>query len=301
MKRSVPLIPLLVAVFPAVAFAQHGALSIPSGRPSVALPAPSRPAQPRPAPSPLASPASVKTADAAPGKAVREAAAPPAGVPPAGASSTVAEAPAGPAGGAKPAADFGAVNRAIGLGDKEALAWMMTEVDPNSVDEATGMPLLSFIAKVPGCEAALAALLEMGATVDAKDGKIGRTALMSACLAGNESAVPLLLDRGADLGATSDVGWDPLMHAASTGRTAIVKTLLERGANAGYRNDDGINALWLCIPALQGDDELARLLIGKGADVNAKNERLNLTVLQRVRQEKMPELEKALLDAGAKE
>lgn len=51
--------------------------------------------------------------------------------------------------------------------------------------------------------------------------------------------VKLLLEHGADVGATANEGWTLLHVAAFAGRVAIVKMLLEAGADMGVRDKDG--------------------------------------------------------------
>lgn len=58
-----------------------------------------------------------------------------------------------------------------------------------------------------------------------------KTALMFAAGNGKGEVVKLLLEKGAKLESSNDVGWTPLLYAASEGHEAVVELLLERGAN----------------------------------------------------------------------
>ncbi|HXO22669.1 MAG TPA: ankyrin repeat domain-containing protein [Thermoanaerobaculia bacterium] len=78
---------------------------------------------------------------------------------------------------------------------------------------------------------AIAALLDAGAAVDELDGgPNGWTPLMHAVHKGQESAVDLLLARGADPNAVAAVGHTALDLAAGQGELAIVRRLLAAGA-----------------------------------------------------------------------
>jgi len=59
-------------------------------------------------------------------------------------------------------------------------------------------------------------------------------------------------------------GWTPLMWAASKNRKAIVKYLMKAGAEVKLKTDEGGTALYAAA-ALEGDGEMARLLLSHGA------------------------------------
>lgn len=70
----------------------------------------------------------------------------------------------------------------------------------------------------------------------------GRTPLMLAAFRGDAAAVRALLERGADVNARDKDGDTALMFAAYKGHTEIVSLLLERGANVYARARNGWTA-----------------------------------------------------------
>jgi ankyrin repeat protein len=98
----------------------------------------------------------------------------------------------------------------------------------------------------------------------------GWTPLHLAAFYGKESAVRLLLNKGASVTArsTNPMANTPL-HAAAAGKHAvIVKILLDHGAQANARQHGG----WVPLhsAAQNGDLDSARALIDAGADVSAR-------------------------------
>jgi ankyrin repeat protein len=88
------------------------------------------------------------------------------------------------------------------------------------------------------------------------------------------------------------------MWAASRGHFEVVKLLLEKGANVNAKQpDDGRTALiWA---AETGHSEVIRLLLEKGADVNAKQMRFDFTALMEASMRGDAESVKLLLEKGA--
>ena len=95
----------------------------------------------------------------------------------------------------------------------------------------------------------------------------GFTALHLAIFGGEEGAVRLLLERGADPNVLSraDIAKvPPLGTAAFAGSTPIARLLLDSGADPNVRGEGGFTPLHAA--AQNGDEELARLLLERGAD-----------------------------------
>jgi ankyrin repeat protein len=103
----------------------------------------------------------------------------------------------------------------------------------------------------------------------------GRPALHSAVRLDRKEIVKLLLDNGShpDIPSSeSGVGHDgetALLQVAFWGRLEIAKLLIERGANVNAKAADG--AVPLHEAARMGHVDVARLLLEHGADVNAKD------------------------------
>jgi hypothetical protein len=88
------------------------------------------------------------------------------------------------------------------------------------------------------------------------------TFLMLAAHVGPVAMVDLLLDKGAEIEGTDDIGGTALMIASEMGRVDIVNRLLDRGAN--------INRGWPCDTALRranrnGHTEVITCLLSRGA------------------------------------
>ncbi len=124
---------------------------------------------------------------------------------------------------------------------------------------------------VPRGDLGMAALLlDNGADVDARDGD-GRTALLSAAWDGNVELVWFLLDKGADARAMDNrksTALDLTMggSASARQRTEIVSLLLDGGADPDEGMGWGQGPLHL---AARGYEDATRILLDKGADVNA--------------------------------
>jgi ankyrin repeat protein len=182
---------------------------------------------------------------------------------------------------------------------KFALALTMSWL---SLQAAQDTPTLSseFLTVLRSGDAAkLRDILDRGASPNARD-EAGNTPLIHAAVYGDLSCVRLLLQRGADVNATNKAGASALMRAVSDqdkvafllknganaqsrsamGNTALmlaarpahsyraVGLLLAHGADASATNNWGASALMAA--AAGGDLETAKLLIQKGADVNAQ-------------------------------
>jgi len=113
----------------------------------------------------------------------------------------------------------------------------------------------------------------------------GETVLMECARAGTADGVKALLAKGADVNAVSAPpgfnkvkagtialgNFTPLMMAAPGGSAELIKTLLDAGAKVNVRDGRGMTPLMLAIATDRQNVDAIRLMIAKGADVNAKN------------------------------
>ncbi len=178
-------------------------------------------------------------------------------------------------------------------------------------------------------------LIEKGADVNAKSNKLGYTALM---LASSKDIVRLLIENGAGVDAkdTSMGGMTALMYASFSGRTDIARLLIEKGADVNAKADkyeqsdqldqtlaklkksgdpkitrlvkslektvNGIqrfNRTALMSASNKGHTDIVRLLIEKGANINAKDDRYGRTALMSASYKGHADTIRILLNKGA--
>lgn len=96
---------------------------------------------------------------------------------------------------------------------------------------------------------------------------LGDSALTLAALKGDRPMVEALLAAGA---RTNKPGWTPLGYAASEGHQDIARLLLDRGADVNAASDNGTTPLMMAARA--GKVEMVKLLLARGADANRKSE-----------------------------
>jgi ankyrin repeat protein len=144
-------------------------------------------------------------------------------------------------------------------------------------------------------EAAMRAL-EQGAEIDAR-GADGATALIWAAHQGDRELVAALLARGANPDATNDYGVTPLAAASVEADAAILGALLKAGADVEAANAEGQTALM--VVARTGRVDAARLLIERGARVNARESFGGQTALMWAAAQKHPEMIRLLIENGA--
>ena len=95
--------------------------------------------------------------------------------------------------------------------------------------------------------------------------------LWGAAVAGKLPAIEAALAEGTDVNAQDDeVGLAPLAWAALHGQTEAMRLLIEKGADVNARSEDGNTPLH--VAAFLGQAEAAKLLIDNGADINARDE-----------------------------
>ncbi|HKQ73922.1 MAG TPA: ankyrin repeat domain-containing protein [Blastocatellia bacterium] len=220
---------------------------------------------------------------------------------------------------AKSKSDVTALMLAIGQADKVRL--LLAKGAEVNAESKQGHTALTIAAARAGSAEVVKALLDNGADLTVAN------ALGAAAKSGDISVAQLLLERGADpndrnnvggpppmsakraserpksggtpfmpplLGAPGNTGATPLMYAALAGNTEVIKLLLGKGADVNAR-DNGAGAA-LILASAMGDPATVKLLLEKGAEVNVRNE-LGYTALMcaTAAETNDPELIKALL------
>lgn len=106
----------------------------------------------------------------------------------------------------------------------------------------------------------------------------------------------LLIRAGANVNAANSYGVTPLSLACTNESTAMVEKLLNAGANP---NGAPTGTPVLMTAARTGNVGTVKLLLAKGADVNAKESARSQTALMWAVAEKHPEVARLLIDHGA--
>lgn len=119
------------------------------------------------------------------------------------------------------------------------------------------------LASANGHEGAVSSLLHCGANVDGKD-SLGWTALHKSCARWQYGVASILLRHGADVNSKTDEGLTALCLATKAEHTALVDLLLQHHAVTG---SDGSDGSALSFAAEIGNLEIAKLLLGYGADI----------------------------------
>jgi ankyrin repeat protein len=132
---------------------------------------------------------------------------------------------------------------------------------------AESMPLLD--AAYSGDAVRVASLIKSGADVNAAN-QFGATPMAEAAKRADTTVLRLLLKAGADPESANAEGETALMLVARTGNVEAAKLLLKAGAKVDAREKWGGQTalLWA---AAQNQPAMIRLLVAKGADVNARS------------------------------
>jgi len=119
---------------------------------------------------------------------------------------------------------------------------------------------------------------------------------IEAAQSGNTAAILDLLKKGLDVNARDDQdGRTILMHAAWFGHIDVMRILIDKGADVNAKNKNGATALILA--ADKGNAEIVSFLIDKGADFNSKDG--NGTALMLAANKGNAEFVRFLIDKGA--
>ena len=147
-----------------------------------------------------------------------------------------------------------------------------------------------------GDTAAAVALLATGADANAAEAD-GTTALHWAVHRGDVELVRRLLRAGARVNVKNEYGATPMSEAAVIADPAMIEALLAAGADVESPNADGQTALMVVARTSRVD--AARLLLQRGANVNASEQWRGQTALMWAVAQKQPAMVAALIAAGA--
>lgn len=132
---------------------------------------------------------------------------------------------------------------AAALGDVTRVRTLLDRA-PEAVNTRApdGFPAVG-LAAFFGQEAAVELLLQKGADPNAAAANSMRVTALHAAVAGRHTDIALaLLRHGADPNAVQQGGWTPLHQAADHGDAALVRALLDAGASSSATNDAGVTA-----------------------------------------------------------
>ena len=165
---------------------------------------------------------------------------------------------------ADPAVDF---FRAIMIyNDRTVQALLKEGFDPNTPNPQ-GQVGLFLAMRDESVKVARALLAHPAIRIDATNAA-NETPLMIASLKGNIDAARELLSRGA---AVNRSGWSPLHYAASGPSLPLLELLLQRGADINATSPNRTTPLMMA--AGYGLQAGAEWLLGKGADARARNDK----------------------------
>ncbi len=145
-------------------------------------------------------------------------------------------------------------------GDLKAIQLFLNAGIDRNVQSVSGFTAMMAAAK-NGRIDVVNKLLEQKANVDAQS-KQGVTALMLAAENNQTEIVKLLLKKNADPNLEDQTGWTALMKAVYQGNTSCVEALAARSRQEVNRG--------LLIAALTGHQEIAKILLDNGAEVDSR-------------------------------
>ncbi|XP_044573804.1 putative ankyrin repeat protein RF_0381, partial [Drosophila ananassae] len=113
---------------------------------------------------------------------------------------------------------------------------------------------------------------------------------------GNEEAVKLFLNKGADINASTNSNLTPLHIATKTGRKTVVKLLLQHGAKVDNQDKDGKTTLHLAVE--KGYLMIVEDVLKYCPDINHQSNRSSLKIAVHGYGEEYKKIVEALLEYG---
>jgi ankyrin repeat protein len=156
--------------------------------------------------------------------------------------------------------------KAIKNNDKTQVSSLLNDGAGISIVDEDGDNVLMYAALYASADC-MDLLLKKGADPNARN-KLGETPLM--WCSHDLTRSKLLLDHKADINATTNAGNTALLIACTgDGQREMINLLLEKGADPLAKNDKGETTLMRV--ALFGDTAVARILLNRGIAINVKN------------------------------
>mmetsp|Transcript_17550 Transcript_17550/g.45878 ORF Transcript_17550/g.45878 Transcript_17550/m.45878 type:complete len:773 (-) Transcript_17550:138-2456(-) len=148
-----------------------------------------------------------------------------------------------------------------------------------------------------------AMLIAAGGSVNARAAD-GATPLYVAAAGGSKELVTMLLASGADVDARHSSTATPLVIAAHEGHIAVTRQLLKANADANHRTDTGATPLHAAVGCAGATrhgnrDEIVRLLVASGVDVDAARYDTGITALCSAAENGANVEAQVLIEAGA--
>ena len=169
---------------------------------------------------------------------------------------------------AAPAGDTADFFRAVQMDDARTVQSLLGKVDPNAQNPIGGEPALVLAVRENAMQVFDTLLRYKGTNVDAT-AMNGNTALMMAAFKHNKPAADALIAKGA---AVHRDGWTPLHYAAASGDVEIAKLLLAKGARVDAVSPPASGKFTpLMMAAREGHDDAAAFLLAQGANPALKN------------------------------
>jgi ankyrin repeat protein len=157
---------------------------------------------------------------------------------------------------------------AVKAGDKAAVTQLLRQRVAVNTPEPDGTTALHWAVRSDDLDLA-DRLIRAGADVKAAN-RYAVTAMYLAAVNGSAAMIDRLIKAGVDANATGPEGETALMTAARTGKVEAARVLLDRGAKVDAREEwHGQTALMWA--AAQRHPDMVRELLAHGADVNARS------------------------------